>query len=145
MHPDMRSHTSATLSIGAGLIYSTSNKQKLNTKSSTEAELVGVNDILPQVLWTRYFLKAQGYKIQDLAIYQDNLSTMMLAINGRASSSKHTRHINILFFFVADRIKSKEIQLEHDPTTTMLADFFTKPLQGVDFRTFCDKILGIKE
>ena len=47
-------------------------KQKLNTKSSTDANLVGVDDVLAQVIWTRYFLKEQAYMIQSNVIYQDN-------------------------------------------------------------------------
>jgi len=103
-----------------------------------------VNVVLPQTLWTRYFLEAQGYySVQDSTVYQDNLSTLMLATNGKASSSKRTRHINIRFFFVADRIQSGEIDLQHEPTAAMLADFFTKPLQGAAFKEFRDWILGI--
>jgi len=68
---------------------------------------------------------------------------MMLATNGRASDSKRTRHINIRFFFVADRSASKKISLQREPTVTMLADFFTKPLHGAAFREFRDRILGI--
>jgi hypothetical protein len=60
VHPDMRSHTGGAVSIGRGVIYGTSKRQKLNTKSSTETELVGVDDVMPQVLWTLYFLEAQG-------------------------------------------------------------------------------------
>jgi hypothetical protein len=41
----------------------TSSKQKMNTHSSTKAELVGVNDMIAKVLWTLYFLKAQGYNV----------------------------------------------------------------------------------
>jgi len=52
VHPDMKSHTGATMLLGKGSIYSTSTRQKLNTKSSTEAELVGVDDVMPMVLWT---------------------------------------------------------------------------------------------
>ena len=129
--------------MGAGSIYSTSTKKKLNTKSSTEAEIIGVSNILTQVLWTRYFLKAQGYGVQDLTVYHDNLSTMTLATNGRALSSKRTQHINIRFFFVADRIWSKEINTQHEPTETILADFFTKSLHGAAFRDFRDRIIGI--
>jgi hypothetical protein len=55
VHPDMKSHTGAMMTLGKGAIYGTSTRQKLNTKSSTESELVGVNDVMPQVLWTRYF------------------------------------------------------------------------------------------
>jgi hypothetical protein len=72
VHPDMKSHTGATMSIGKGSIYSKSTRQKLNTKSSTEAELVGVDDLMPQVLWTKYFLEAQGYVVKE---YQDNKTT----------------------------------------------------------------------
>ena len=109
VHADMRSHTGGTLTLGKGSIYSTSTRQKLNTKSSTEAELVGVDDVMPQILWTRYFLQEQGYAACESIIYQDNKSAMLLEENGRASSSKRTRHINIRYFFVADRIANQEI------------------------------------
>ena len=56
VHADMRSHTGGTMSLGRGAIYSASTRQKLNTKSSTEAELVGVDDMMPMVLWTRQFM-----------------------------------------------------------------------------------------
>jgi hypothetical protein len=48
------------MSLDRGVIYGTSKQQKLNNKSSTEAELVGGDDVMPQVLWTLYFLEAQG-------------------------------------------------------------------------------------
>jgi len=51
----VRSHTGVVLTLGGGAVYGSTTKQKLNTRSSTEAELVGVNGALPQVLWTRQF------------------------------------------------------------------------------------------
>jgi hypothetical protein len=144
VHPDMKSHTGATMSLGKGSIYSASKRQKLNTKSSTEAELVGVDDVMAQVLWTRYFLEAQGYKIRDNKVFQDNQSTMLLEKNGRGSSSKRTRHINVRYFFVTDRIKSQEMNVEYCPTGEMLGDLFTKPLQGSLFRKFRDAIMNVK-
>lgn len=50
VHPDMKSHTGGCVSHGKGAVYNTSTQQKLNTKSSTESELVGVNNVMPQVL-----------------------------------------------------------------------------------------------
>jgi hypothetical protein len=44
VHPDMRSHTGGTLSLGKGSVYSMLRKQWINTKSSTEVELVGVDE-----------------------------------------------------------------------------------------------------
>jgi hypothetical protein len=142
VHPDMKSHTGGALSLGRGVIYGTSKRQKLNTKSSTESELVGVDDVLPQILWTLYFLEAQGYKIRDNILYQDNKSSILLETNGRGSSGKRTRHINVRYFFVADRVKSKEIRIEHCPTGIMVADYFTKPQQGLLFRQMRDMIMG---
>jgi hypothetical protein len=52
----MKSHTGATMTIvGKGSTYSVSKSRRLNMKSSTEAEIVGVDDVVAQILWTRYF------------------------------------------------------------------------------------------
>jgi hypothetical protein len=101
-----------------------------------------MHGVLPQILWTRYFLEAQGYGVEESVIYQDNQSAILLAKNGPGSSSKRTRHINIRYFFVADQIASKEVRIEYCPTGEMIADFFTKPLQGTFFRKFRDFIMN---
>ena len=107
--------------------------------------MVGADDVLPQTLWTLYFLEAQGYKINDNILYQDNKSSILMETNGRGSSGKRTRHINVRYFFIKDRVVSKEIRIEHCPTGIMVADYFTKPLQGVLFRTMRDMIMGKSE
>jgi hypothetical protein len=104
VHPDMKSHTGGMMTFGKGVAYRTSTRQKINTKSSTEAELVGVNDVMPQVLWTKYWMEAQGYNIDENKIGRDNQSSVLLENNGRVSSSERTRHINICYFFITDRI-----------------------------------------
>ena len=125
----MKGHTGGMMSLGRGAIITASTKQKINTRSSTEAELVGVDDVMSKVLWTRYFIEAQGYNVKLSTIYQDNQSTILLENNGQASS-KRTKHINVRYFFVTDRVKSKEVTIQYCPTKEMKADFFTKPLQG---------------
>ena len=132
------------MTLGRGCPIVTSTKQKLNTRSSTESELVGVDDLMPSILWTRNFLEAQGYKIHENVLYQDNKSSILLEKNGRASSSKRTRHIAIRYFFVTDRIAKGELSVEWCPTAEMIADFMTKPLQGATFRKFRDIIMGIE-
>ena len=62
-HSDMKGQTGATFTMGHRSIYSNSLKQKLVTQSSTEAELVGVHDISPQILWICNFLMSQGYPV----------------------------------------------------------------------------------
>ena len=131
------------MSLGKGVIYGTSTRQKLNSKSSTEAELIGVSDVMSQILWTMYIMAAQGYPLEDNVVYQDNQSAMLLEKNGRGSGSKRTRHINIRYFFVTDRIKEGEMRVEYCPTGDMVADYFTKPLQGSLFRKMRDTIMNV--
>ena len=83
VHHNMTIHTGGMMLMVRGALYSASNQKKLNTKSSTEAELVGVDDLMPQILWMRYFLEAQGMKVSDNIVYQDNQSAMKLEKNGR--------------------------------------------------------------
>ena len=58
VHPDMKSHSGEMMSMGQGASISVSKKHKLNTKSSTESELVGVDDYMPMIIWEKYFLEA---------------------------------------------------------------------------------------
>ncbi|KAG7356172.1 enoyl-CoA hydratase [Nitzschia inconspicua] len=142
VHKDYKSHTGATMSLGRGHPISMSSKQKINTRSSTEAELVGVNDAMSLVLWVRMFLLEQGFEVKDNVIFQDNQSTILLARNGRQSSGKKTRHIEIRYYFITDNISRGTCSVKYCPTEQMIADFFTKPLQGSLFRWMRDKILG---
>lgn len=142
VHPDFRSHTGGAISLGTGAIACKSTKQKLNTKSSTKAETVGASDYLPNTIWVKMFMEAQGYSIDGNILEQDNESAIKLAKNGRTSAGPKSRHIDIRFFWLKDRIKSGEITIRHCPTHQMLADFFTKPLQGNLFRRFKAVVLG---
>ena len=130
------------MTFGKGMMNGNSTKQKINTDSSTVAELVAVHDTIGPILWTRYFLEEQGYPLKPSRIHQDNQSAMRMENNGRASSSKRTRHVNIRYFFVADCVKKQHIEVIYCPTDDMIADFFTKPLQGIKFRRFRNLIMN---
>jgi hypothetical protein len=130
----MKSHTGGIMSLGHGAIQSVSTKQKVNTRSSTEAELVSVDDIISKVLWTKRFLEAQGYSIKQNLILRDNQSSMKLERNGKASSGKRTRHFNIKYF---------HITIQYCPTDAMLADYMTKPLTGAKFIAFRKWIMNL--
>ena len=86
---------------------------------------------------------AQGYSVTDNILAQDNKSSILLERNGKASSSKRTKHINIRYFFVTDRIAKGELKVEWCPTLEMIGDYMTKPLQGTLFRKFRDLIMGV--
>jgi hypothetical protein len=81
--------------MGQGFPIVASWKQKLNTKSSNESKLVGVDDMMPIMLWTCCLLLSQGYGIVESLLLKDNKSSILLEQNGKALSGKCTRHINI--------------------------------------------------
>ena len=97
-------HTGMMMSLGKGAAMSFSRGQKLNVKSSTEAELVVVDDAIPQMMWGKYFIEAQGYTVDNNILYQDNKSTMLLATNGSRSMSRRTKHICHWYFLVKNNI-----------------------------------------
>ena len=119
VHPNMKGHTGATMSMGTGSPYSASLKQKLVSHSSTESELIGVHDVLPQILWTSHFLNAQGYGVKRTVLKQDNKSSILLE-----------RNIQIHYFFIKDKVDAGDIEIEYRPTEDMRGDYFTKPVQG---------------
>lgn len=137
----MKGHTGGCVTLGRGALMSKSGKQKLNTKSSTETEVVGCSDYVPNPIWGKNFLSHQGYTIQS-KLHQDNQSAMKMARNGTKSCGQKSRHIDIRYFWLQDRISKKELDLVYCPTELMVADFFTKPLQGSLFRKLKAVIMG---
>ena len=142
MHPDFKSHTSAVMTMGEGAIQTICSKQKLNTRSLTESELVGGDDSITKILWTHLFIKAQGYKIKQNILYQDNKSTILLIENGHKSAGKQSRAINICYFFIADQQEKGLVNVKYFPTTHMWSDPMTKPLQGSEFKRGADRLMG---
>ena len=129
------------MSFGTGMIHPKSSRQMLNTKSSTEAELVGVSEYLPYYIWLMNFLKVQGVTVGKKLLLQDNQSAIRMERNGWNSCTGNSRHIDIHFFFVKDRVDSGDIHIQECPTEEIVADFFTKPLQGRVFQTFWDLLM----
>ena len=154
VHADCKSHTGASLTLGHGSVLSMSCKQKINTKSSTEAELVGVDDAMTFVMWMKHFFECQVKQINehsklkrlgsDTIIEQDNTSAIQLEKNGWKSSSKRTKHIDVRYFYVTDRLKKKDIsRIVYKPTADMESDYFTKALQGTPFHTHRKTLMGL--
>ena len=126
VHNDMKSHTGGATTFGRGVIMTKSTKQKLNTKSTTESEVVGASDYMPETIWLLRFLEGQGYKAKKCVLMQDNESAIKLIKYGKKSGGRRTRHMDIRYFFVGDRLKGEGMEVMYCPTESMLADYFTK-------------------
>ena len=92
------------MSMGAGEILSLSRKQKTNTGSSTESELVGIADSLGLMMCTKYFMEAQGYIIDSNILFQYNHSTIMLSNNGRRLAGKNSKNVKNRYFLITDKV-----------------------------------------
>ena len=144
VHDDFKSHTGVVMTFGedSGAVISMSCKQKVNTRSSTEAELMAVDDAISQILLTKFFMEEQGYPT-EVTLYQDNRSAMLLENNGRSSAGKRSRHLNIKYFYITDQVEQGLVKIEYCPTDLMKADFLTKALHGKKMKKFRSEILNI--
>ena len=133
VHVDGRSHTGSCVVIGdLGAVHCRSSKQQIVTKSSTEAELVGLSDSVNQSLFLRNFLTLQGYSMPAVTVYQDNMSCMALLARGRSggSASVTSQYEN---FWMKDRVDRGEATIVYKGTAELYANVLTKPLQGSQF------------
>ena len=113
---DCRGHNGGMMSLGAGAITSGSWKQKINVRNSTYNKTIGYKDMMWPVLCTLYFIQGKGYTVESNIMLQGNHSTMNLVLNGKISSLKNTKHINVRYLFMKDVINRGEISVEYCPT-----------------------------
>ena len=134
----MRSHTGATMTLGKGSPYSISSKQKINTVSSTEAELVGISDAMKLIILIRLFIESQGYSVTDKYYIKTIKAPSYL---------QTTVNVPVLdkysIFFITDNVREKNIRIEYCPTENMRADPLTQPLQGSVFVKYRNKTAGV--
>ena len=140
-HPNRRSHTGVYVTLGQGGMYTKSTMHKINTTSSCESEIVALAKGMQQSLWARNFLTGQGFPSLPVQVYQDNQAAIQLIERGRPAAEQ-TRHIDIGYYWVTDLALRGHIAIEFCPTLAMVADFFTKPLQGALFLKLRSCILG---
>ena len=130
------------MTTGRGSPINISRKQKLNTKSSTDAELVAADDVSVVILWTGLFMEVQGHHVEKNILCQDNKSAILLETNGRKSAGKWSRALNIRYFFLTDQVERGNMIIDYCSTDDMWGNHQSKPLQGMKFRRFGTCIMG---
>ena len=141
IHAEGESRSGLVVTLNGTPILCKTSKQAIVTKSSTEAELVALTDGSTDILWVREFLKDQGYPLGATPVGEDNKGVLAL-LEKRKFGTARTKHINVRYFFIVDRIKSGELTMVYVPTDMMIADFMTKPLSGSQFKKLQEKLLG---
>ena len=141
-HSDIKSHAQSIFTLGKGYISGSSTNQKINLRSTTESELIAMDDKIAKVIWSKRFIKCQGFKINLNIIYQDNTSTLKLMNNRKLSSGKRTRYLNIQLFYITDLIERNECYSKYYSTEDIIADYMSKPLIGAQYKRLRKQILN---
>ena len=126
---DKKSTSGYIFMMAKGVVSWKSVKQTLTVSSTMEAKYVACYEATCHVIWLRNFvsaLKVVHSISKPLKLFYDNSATVSFSRNTRSTScSKHT---NVKFFFVKEKVAESLISVEHPPTTSMLADLLTKSL-----------------
>ena len=104
-------------------------KQKLTTSSTMEAEYMACYEVTCQAIWLRNFISTLDVVdsiSRALKLYCDNSAAVAFSKNTRSTS--RSKHIDIKYYFVKEKVAESLISIEYTPTTSMLADPLTKGL-----------------
>lgn len=141
VHDDCHGRTGLVLMMAGCAIGAWSYKQKMVTRSSTESEIVALSDALSEIIWFRKWLTAQGFELPPTPIHEDNEAVIKLMREERRTHQR-TKHLDARYFYARDLELSGEIMITWSPTTEMIADLMTKPLQGHLFLYLTSRLTG---
>ena len=144
------------LPFGREAVFSLLNKQKVNVTSSTVGEIISVDDVMNFVIWVRLFIKQQLVNLpvesdikkmgaKSSVLQQDNISSIRLETNVKRSSTKRTRHINMRYFYITDKIRSGDVVNVYHPTGELVGDYLNKSLNGTPFKNHRNTIMGVDD
>lgn len=131
-----RSTTGYLFELARGPVTWSSQRQKLVTLSTTESEYVAASAASREAIWLRKLLRDIGYPCAGATtIFVDNQSAIKLVRN--PEFHKRTKHIDIRYHYIREKVEEKEIKVEYVPSDQQLADVFTKALPKERFKSMC--------
>ena len=127
---DARSHYGYVITLGSSLISSKGGRIKTVVRSSTEAEISAVNEIVSELLWCRDILEELGYPQAPMPIREDNQSCITMLQQEPRNFHSKSKHVRVKWAFFREEYGKRTLFLEYCPTKSMVADLLTKPLSG---------------
>nr|GFA42045.1 retrovirus-related Pol polyprotein from transposon TNT 1-94 [Tanacetum cinerariifolium] len=137
-HLDRKSTSSSVQFLGDKLVCWSSKKQNCVSISTAESEYVAVSSCYAQVLWMRTHLTDYGFFYDKVPIYYDSKSAIAISCN--LVQHTHTKHIDVRYYFIKDRVEKGTIDLYFVGTEYQLADLFTKSLPEARFKFLVEKL-----
>ena len=141
VHMDGKSHTGNVITLGRGPIFCKSSKQRSVTKSSCEAEILALSDIVSTVAWMNDFLLEISVTSEPPILLEDNKAAIFLVTHG-SSTAGRVRHVHIRNAFVNQFITNGTMKIIFCPTSQMIADILTKPLSPPIYSFLRKLLLG---
>lgn len=141
VHPDLKGQSGIAIRLGNNTVYTSSKKQKLTAQSSTESEILAMNDCVNEILNTKELLSELGKDVGAGNMYEDNMSA--IAAVRRVGPTAKLKHMRLRENHLKENLQNGTIALTHCPTTRMLADLLTKPVQGSQFTFLRDRLMGL--
>ena len=144
LHHDSRGHSGimATLGRNNAPIYVKSQKQKLNTRSSTESELVATDEGVLHLLWFILVMNFLGYPSLPVTVYQDNQSTIRVCQTGQSKSGR-LKHMVVRYNFIHSQQENNIITFKYIKSSDMLADILSKPVDNPTFLRLRKRMLNL--
>jgi len=127
-HADSKSHSGINFTLGenTGVFHARSQKQKMVTLSSTEAEVYAAIECTKDIIYFRDILKELGYEqLQPTTLYMDNKSAIILG-QDMTCEHKKARHYMARLQFLIEKVQQQVIKLEHMEGTILPADALSK-------------------
>ena len=143
VHMDEKSHTGNVITLGRDPIFCKSSKLKSVTKSSREAEILALSDIVSAVAWIRYFVQEIGVDMEPPLLLEDNKAAIFLVTNGPSTAGR-VRHVHIRNAFLNQYQANRTMQIIFCPTSQMIADILTKHLPPPFYNIIRKLLLGYK-
>jgi hypothetical protein len=117
-----------------------STQQRSVALSTTEAELMALSMCVRDLLYMKQLLDDIVRVPIPMVCHCDNLGTVQVL--NSASRSARSKHIDIRYFFVREKIVEGLIKVVHIPSVKNCADIFTKPLPTATFSAFTKTVLN---
>lgn len=127
---DGRSHYGYVVTLGGALICSKGGRIKTVVRSSTEAEITAVNEVVSDLLWCRDVLEELGYHQKAMPIWEDNKSCITMLQQEPRNFQSKSKHVRVKWAFYRQEHENKVLYLKYCPTESMVADLLAKPLGG---------------
>ena len=116
---------------------------KSTCRSSTEAEIASLNELVSDLLHSRDLLAELGHKQPITKVLEDNTATIHLLDGPQANYQTRSKHIKVRYAFFREQIRLQLIKLQHCSTDKMLADIHTKPITGAKYTDLSRSLLGL--